>query len=343
LITAERVASHAKRALGAALCAATMLAAPAARAEPTAADRETARNLMQDGRDLRDQGDLENALTRFRAADDIMHVPTTGLEVARVEAALGMLVEARDVIASIRKTPTKPGDPEPFNEARRKADDLDASLEGRVPALTIVVDLTEPTPDPPAVTIDSVAVAGGTLGLPRSVNPGHHVILAKTSRAETRQEIDLHEWERREIHITLAAPAPPAEIAAEPEPAPEPPPRRSHGPNALTYGAIGTGGAALVVGLVTGIMSWADTSSLHGECPAHVCPPGSPSHDFDTATTLAAVSSVSFIVAGVGAGAAVASLVFVSPRPNIPRPSSARAARLAPWIGPGFAGVRGTF
>jgi hypothetical protein len=135
-----------RRRVGIAFAAAistAMLGAAAAHAEPTAADRETARTLMQDGRDLRDRGDLANALTRFRAADDIMHVPTTGLEVARVEAALGMLIEARDAIASIRKTPAKPSDPEPFHEARRKADDLDTSLEGRVPALTIFVDTLE--------------------------------------------------------------------------------------------------------------------------------------------------------------------------------------------------------
>ena len=55
----------------------------AARAEPTAADRETARALMQDGRDLRDQGDKSSALARFRAADDIMHVPSTAIRVAK--------------------------------------------------------------------------------------------------------------------------------------------------------------------------------------------------------------------------------------------------------------------
>ena len=85
------------------------LAARAAHADPNAADRETARELMQQGRDLRDKNDLKGALQRFKAADDIMHVPTTALPLAQVQADLGLLVEARDTLASsLRRTPEKP-------------------------------------------------------------------------------------------------------------------------------------------------------------------------------------------------------------------------------------------
>jgi len=321
---------------------AMLLAAATAHAEPTSADRETARNLMQDGRDLRDRGDLADALTRFRAADDIMHVPTTGLEVARVEAALGMLVVARDTIATIRKNPAKPTDPEPFNEARRKADDLDVSLEGRVPGLTIFVDTVEH--DLPTVSIDGVLVPAGTIGLPRSVDPGHHVIAAKTASAEVKQEIDVGEWERREVRLSLPIPGPSPQVALEPEPPPEAAPRRSHSPSAFTYGAIGVAAAGLVAGVVSGLMSWSDTSSLQGECPRRVCPPGRPSTDFDTANLLANISTVSLIVAGVGAGAATVSFIAGSSRRVTPASRAPMlGARVTPWIGPGVAGVRGAF
>ncbi|MGA7121686.1 MAG: hypothetical protein WBY94_16385 [Polyangiaceae bacterium] len=330
-----------RRALSASILA-MLLTATAAHAEPTAADRETARNLMQEGRDLRDRGDLADALTRFHAADDIMHVPTTGLEVARVEAALGMLVEARDTIAAIRKSPTKPTDPEPFNEARRKADDLDVSLEGRVPGLTIFVDTVEH--DPPAVSIDGVVVPAGTIGLPRSVDPGHHVITAKTASAEVKQEIDVGEWERREVRLSLPAPEPSARVGPEPAPFPEAAPRRPRSPSAFTYGTIGIAAAGLVTGVVAGLMSWSDTSSLEGECPRRVCPPGRPSSDLDSANLLATISTVSLVVAGVGAGAAAVSFVAGSSRPATPvQRTPALGTRVTPWIGAGVAGVRGTF
>src|SRR5262245_51869629 len=82
-----------------------------ARAEPTPAEKETARALMAEGRDLRDANDLKSALKRFQAADSIMHVPTTGLEVARTEAALGLLVEARETLQRIARLPSDSSDP----------------------------------------------------------------------------------------------------------------------------------------------------------------------------------------------------------------------------------------
>jgi len=74
------------------LAASLGLASAVAAAEPSPADKETARGLMAEGRSGRDKGDLKGALKAFAAADSIMHVPTTGVEVARTQAALGQLV-----------------------------------------------------------------------------------------------------------------------------------------------------------------------------------------------------------------------------------------------------------
>src|ERR1700722_14015621 len=89
---------------------ALLLATTTASAEPTAADRATARTLMQQGRDLRDKGDLKEALKRFQGADDAVHAPSTALELARTQVALSLLVEARDTLAAIRRLPVKPND-----------------------------------------------------------------------------------------------------------------------------------------------------------------------------------------------------------------------------------------
>ena len=48
-----------------------------AHADPSAADKETARALMNEGRTDRDKGDLKAAVKAFAAADALMHVPTT--------------------------------------------------------------------------------------------------------------------------------------------------------------------------------------------------------------------------------------------------------------------------
>src|SRR5260221_3476435 len=175
-----------------------LIATSSAWAEPTAADRETARSLMQEGRELREKGDLQGALKRFQAADGIMHVPTTALEVARTQATLGLLVEARDTIAAIRKTPAKANDPEPFAEARNRAEELDASLDVRVPSLTIKVDGAA-AGETPTITIDGVQVPAAAVGLPRRVDPGHHVVAAKTASSGGSAEADAPQKETKQV------------------------------------------------------------------------------------------------------------------------------------------------
>src|SRR5689334_15630072 len=108
----------------AAVAAILVLRATAARADPTAAEKETARALMAEGRDLRERGDSKSALKRFMAADALMHVPTTGLEVARTQVALGLLVEARETLRTVARLPEDPSDPPPFREARAQGDKL---------------------------------------------------------------------------------------------------------------------------------------------------------------------------------------------------------------------------
>jgi hypothetical protein len=46
-----------------------LLCGPGAHAQPSAAQKETARGLMAQGRELRERGELSGALTRFNAAD----------------------------------------------------------------------------------------------------------------------------------------------------------------------------------------------------------------------------------------------------------------------------------
>ena len=53
-----------------------------------------------------------------------MHVPTTGLAVARTQAALGLLVEARDTALGVTRIPVIPKEPPVIGEGRKQADNL---------------------------------------------------------------------------------------------------------------------------------------------------------------------------------------------------------------------------
>jgi hypothetical protein len=328
---------------GAAIVA-SMLVTAVASAEPSAADRETARTLMDQGHVLLEKGDVKEALKHFQAADEIMHVPTTAVPVAKLQASLGLLVEARDTLASsMRRTPEKATDPQPFKDARAEGERLDASLAGRVPGLTITVKGVGDG-EKPALAIDGLDMPAAALGLPRAVDPGHHVVVAKTATAEGRQELDLREGEQKAVEITFVSTGAPA--IPPPRAMPDTPTASatSHSPGLVTWVGVGLAGAGVIAGSVTGLMAISKTPGLTGECANHICGPTAHS-DLDSANTLATVSNVAFAVAGVGAAVAVISLLVgheASTEPPAESPAgSAPTAHL--WVGLGAAGLRGSF
>jgi hypothetical protein len=338
----------------------------AARAEPTAGDRETARSLMTEGRELREKGHLQDALKRFKAADDIMRVPTTGLELARTQASMGLLLEARDTIANIRKLPSSPSDPEPFKDARAKAEELDNSLETKIPALTIVV-VGAAEGETPTIVVDGSQLAAAVTGLPRRVNAGRHTIVVKTPTTQGEQTVDVKEGEQKEVQVTVRAGAKNPDTT--PPEGENPPPQgehpsepsgpTSHSPTVLTWVGIGAGGAGLITGSVTGLLSMSKTSSLKTECPKNVCTSPQSRSDYNSAGSLATISDIGFVVAGVGAALAVTTLLIGhdassssgqstsgegQPASTGPEsPTSQSHLRVVPFIGLGSAGVVGVF
>ncbi|MGH7327355.1 MAG: hypothetical protein ACREJX_03290, partial [Polyangiaceae bacterium] len=197
--------------------AANSFSVAAIAAGPTAADKDTARALMSQGNDLRAKGDLKGALQSFLAADAIMHVPSTGVEVAKTEAALGELVEARDAALAVARTSPTPGEPKPFVDARREAQALGDSLEPRIPTLQITVK-NAPSGTAPTVDVDGVAIPAAAIGFPRKVNPGHHVVAATAGTAHAQAEVDVAERDTKGVIVELpeAQAAPP--VAALPPP-----------------------------------------------------------------------------------------------------------------------------
>jgi hypothetical protein len=190
------------------------------------------------------------------------------------------------------------------------------------------------------------------MGLPRAVDPGHHVVAAKlagkTSQGEGSQEIDVREGEQKPVEVVLTVAAIPEQVEgppAAPEPEAPPPTTKSHSPTILTWAGIGLAGAGVITGTVTGLMSMSKKSALQGECANDVCGPSSYS-DYDAANTYATISTIGFIAAGVGAGVALVSLIVgheePSAAPAMP-PQGETGLVVRPWIGVGAGGVSGSF
>ena len=334
------------RLLAAPLLLATLAFGTVASADPSAADKETARGLMSTGRADRTKGDLQGALKAFAGADAIMRVPTTGFEVAKSQEALGLLVEARDTALQVARLPVMPKEPAPFKAARDAAAALGDELLARIPSLTITLK-NVPDGTTAAVTIDDAAVPSETLGEPRKLDPGHHVVTAKAGSAQAKQEIDLAERDTKSV--TLELPAQDAAAASEAATSDEPaePQERSTTSKVLVIGGFGLAGVGLVVGSITGAMSLSKTNGIKSspECAGNVCNP-SEDGDLSSARTTATVSTVAFVAAGVGVVAGVIGL-FVGRSPAEPAKESpdapAAAFRIQPTFGLGSLGLRGQF
>jgi hypothetical protein len=258
----------------------------------SAADRETARGLFDRGVQAEQRGDLASAEALFRDANNLVHVPSTALFLARVLAKQGRLLEARDHALEATRAPVQKGE-DPFQaRCRTDAGVLASDLEVRIPSLTIRLvggDRASTT-----LTIDGAPAPVLQSDAPRKLNPGVHTLVATSpGLAPTTLTVTLAERETKEIVLALGG----ATTALIPPP--PPPPRRAPktlGPILLMAGGFGLGGASLIAGAVTGGLSLSKTSELRDQCGGP-CPP-SLQDEFDAASTLATASDVTFIVGG---------------------------------------------
>lgn len=295
---------------------------------------------MDEGDKKRDAQDLRGALKNYEAADAIMKVPTTGLEVAKTQIALNMFLEARDTLGRVLRLPPKPNEPAPFTAARKAADQLNNDLATRIPSIQVTLTNAGPN-DAPQVAIDNDTIPRAALAVPRKVNPGPHTVTVKLGTAEKKQEVAIAEHETKNVTIDLK------EIVAEPPP-PAPPPEPTHSalPKVLMFGGFGLGAVGVGVGAVTGLMSISQTNDLKDVCKP-TCPPERQS-DIDSAKGLGNISTVAFIVGGVGVAAGVVGLILSSgdkkESASWQQPKTTRDRRsIHAVVTPGYAGVAGSF
>jgi hypothetical protein len=303
------------------------------------ADKETARALMDDGDAKRDQKDYKAALAAYEKADALMHVPTTGVEVARMQAQLGMLLEARETLTRVIRIPAKDREPTAFIHARKAADQLNDELAKRIPAVLIIVSGLEPG-QTPEVMIDSDRVPAAVLNVPRKVNPGPHAILVRAGTAEKRTEVAVAERETRTVTVDISKVGyidPPKPDVANSDTSEE-----SATPKILTYAGFGLAIVGIGVGAVTGIMSMSKVSDIKPDCPDNKCPQ-SRAADIDNARKLGNISTVGFVAGGVGLVAGIIGLVMSGGNKESSSPGTSALVKTKPLVGAGFIGLDGTF
>ncbi len=336
-----------------ALALAAALASHAARAaNPSPADVATARELYKKGADALDAGNAALAAERLAQAWALVQTPVIGYDLARAQASLGHLVEAREAALAVERLGVARDETARSTEARGDAGKLADKLEPRIPHVALSVEGL--AGHEATVKLDGHVVPSAVLSVPRDANPGAHAAVVDTDDGRHAEAaIVLTEGETKSLVLRLDAPRVSTEPPAHPTPqvnqarpetpravAPVPPAEtaRAH-PSPLVWAGVATSGVGLVLGGIAGAFAFSEAKTVHDHCSLvvgsqTVC---TPPYDGDlaNANALGVVSTVGFAVAGAGVALLVTGLVL--------GPSRAKASHaFVPFFGP-ITGVTGTF
>ncbi len=175
-----------------------------AHAEPTPAEIDTARRLYKEALELRKSGGEASALVKLKAAYALSKSAVLGLEVAKSEAALGKLIEAREQAIEIESLPVVAKETKVSADAREEATRLAAAIEQRIASVNVRLTGV-PSGSTPNVTIDGVPLPSAALGLGHAIDPGKHAITASAGNGPIASvEIVLGEGESRDVTLSLA-------------------------------------------------------------------------------------------------------------------------------------------
>lgn len=295
-------------ALSLALCTSTAYAAP------TDAERAVAVRLVVEGRARYDAEQYSAALELFKRAHEIMRAPTTGLDLAKAHAALGQLVEARQIANEVVLMPVEPKEKPVFAEARAEAKEAIEGLEPRIPFLKLQV--VGPPVQAARVVIDGKTLKAEDVDKPYAVNPGKHTVV-----------VTAPDYHPTEITVSLVESATtPVDINLRPMDVRPPPPSPTQLAPAAKVGFAVAGGLALVaVGTGIGAMV------TYG-----------PTRDAFVAKDVSKYEDLRGPLEGltwtamVGGGLAVGALIYAATRPRIaqqPNSSTKVGLMVMPTVG----------
>jgi hypothetical protein len=314
---------------------------------------QAARSLFHEARELHRAGKLDEALEKALAAYHIAPTPVTAMEAGTLLVDLGHLVEARDLLRSVPSLPVSPRESEKGREARQQAIALAASLDARIPKLSLAAR-------PPTATIllDGKP-ANLDAGAWQGVDPGAHALAVlvdgkpcttvNVTLAESEERtIDLRDATSTCVHdrtpeVTPAPSPPPAALpvtappAVVPQPAPVAPATSVGSDNPMRWVGLAIAGAGVVAigvggGLALGAKSQYD--SVANQCSAQGCSQAG----YDTRNDARSRADVATVVMVVGAAVAAGGVVLWLLEPSQRAPSVPGVG-----IGPGTVGVRASW
>lgn len=313
-----------------------------ARAAFTLGDQHLAANRYPEARDA------------FESVLKVVDVPVVAFKAGQANERLGKLLRAAELYAQAIELKQNQfwADKALQLKAQKDAKAALADLNPQIP--TAKIELQGDLDAIAEVTLDDTPLPLEALANPQRLDPGKHVVRATTKdRRSLSVEVTLAAGDVKAIALDVAKATPADHVeATQPPAAPLPvapavsPPSghvATSKPNSTKptaqqwagYASLGVGAAGLVLGTTAGLVAWSKYTDMKSQCGGSNCVGDiydrlNPSYDH-----WQTVSTVGFIVAGVGA-AAGATLLLVHPQEKV-----APSARLT--VGPGTVVVRGAF
>ncbi len=331
-----------------------VLSAPPAYADELAQARET----FILGDEHFSASRYHEARDAFEAVLKVVEVPAVAFKAGLANEKLGRLVRASELyaLATQLKQNQYWADKQTQQKAQRDAAATLQALSGRIP--TVNVEIRGDLNAIAEVTIDQGKLSGEALASPQRLDPGSHVVRAITKDGRSLSAaVTLAESERKTVTLDITTAAPSANVATPPPPVVTPPaaavvsppsgyvatskPESSNQTKTSTqqwasYASFGVGAAGLVLGATAGLIAWSKYSDIKSQCGgSRDCNGAVYDRLNPTYDNWQTVSTVGFVVAGVGAAAGV-TLLLVHPRDEA-------APRASLTAGPGALLLKGAF
>ncbi|MBI4705240.1 MAG: hypothetical protein HY744_29380 [Deltaproteobacteria bacterium] len=334
-IAKHRRGSRTRRPARAALAALAALILLGAAGPARAGDKAAAEQLFKLGRDLMDEGKLDEACPKF--AESFKADPSVGakLNLARCYEMQGKTASAWVEYSEAAALARDEGDAKRAAAAK----ELASKLEAKLSRLTITV--AEPVPGL-SVTRDGAEIGAPSYGVAIPVDPGEHAVRAAAPGHRPWSTLVTvgPDADRRTVAVPTLEKGEGEEPAGKPAPAGPAAGERVLGvKTVLGVVLTGVGVAGVGVGTVFGVMAIGNEKDLRTLCPGSVCQKPEAIDSHKKAQRNANISTAGI---GVGAASAIAGIVLliVGDRPEAERGAdAAQSARIVPVLGPGGGGL----
>jgi hypothetical protein len=359
-----------------ALAIATLLAfaaAPLVAHAQTDDERAGARAAASEGLRAFEAKKWSDAIDLFTRAESLVHAPPHLLYLARANVQLGHVVKARELYLKIRNENITPDKPRAFQEAKTDAETELAALEPTLAYVKVIVNGAAGKPF--SMTVDGAPVSSALAGVSRPIDPGDHQFQAiaqgfksdlvlRSIKKGASEAVTLDLKPSADAVLPVAGGSEP-QSGPTPAPAPSttsmgPPPGAAteqapsggsgEGVRVASYVMIGVGVVGVGLGTALALVANGQKSDADSKCnlAGGGCPGAledSINQTDNAAKRNFAISYVGFAVGGAALVTGVA-LLFVG-HGGAAKEGAHVGGALSPavhlWVGPGSAGLAGTF